>query len=722
MTVSTNEVPPDQTAVLAELEERRGNLPFWRRPRRLRRQITGTLIITALVAVALFGALNFFAAERLLLDGTKGLLDSESDSRAQSTELGAARLLSRVSSTASDRGIVSALDGFSAGFDDLAGTELDARQTARLDALYEERVVAPINELGVVEVSLDDVVPETSAGRWVQYHYTTLASTAQPDGADSAPPSTSYDDAIAEYDGFLTSISETFGGGDLLLIDRDGVIVYSAEKHIDLGTSLVTGPYAGSSLAELVNDDLGNVRAGDAVLSDFAVYVPAQARPVLFSAAAIRNLNEVVGTLAIEIPLEAIDAITSSARTAEGLDEIDTYIVAGSRRLQSTPASWVQDPQAYLDGISDDETRELIEALGSPVGVQEIDTKPVNAAIDGTQFNGVTDNAAGQRSYSASTTIDVPGVTWALVTEVPISAVRDPLVTYLVRLGIVAIAVLVLAAVVGFVLARRLTRPIPIAVRAAQAVAEGERHLLLPPLGRDEFGDLGRRLTLMASTLERQEQALADEFENKRELLLSVLPPQLVREDGEVSEAGNLVDIATVIAVVVVLDRGDLDDDDTTEALATATGLAERLASDQGIDRIRVAADRLLFVAGAGTADDGADLALEFASLLVTQLHSEAVDAGISLIVHVGISTGQVATGILSQGSLTFAAWGEPVRRSLAISALSRRDEILVDPSTLEAATGSWQSAPADDVVDLDDQPIAVRSLTVEPSSDVGAS
>ena len=56
------------------------------------------------------------------------------------------------------------------------------------------------------------------------------------------------------------------------------------------------------------------------------------------------------------------------------------------------------------------------------------------------------------------------------------------------------------------------------------------------------------------------------------------------------------------------------------------------------------------------------------------------------LAVHVGLSTGPVASGVLDRGSLTFGAWGEPVRRALAIAALSRADEILVDLTTAEGA------------------------------------
>jgi len=705
--MSSPATPHVHDQVTAEIEARSAALPFWRRPRRLRRQITGVLVATALVAVALFGALNYVAADRLLLNGTKDLLASQAHTRAQSTERGAVRLLSRVSSTASDRGLVVALDAFSTGFVDLADTELDPAQSAELDRAYQERVVAPINELGVTQVSLADVVPDSNAGRWVQFHYTLPAVTGVP--APTSGDATTYDLAVADYDPYLTSLSDTFGGGDLLLIDRDGVVVYSTEKHIDLGTSLTSGPYAESALGNLVRDGLGSVRAGDAVLTNFSVYVPRGARPVLFSAASIRDGNEVVGTVAVEIPVAALDNITVGQDSgSKALDHVESYIVSSDLLLQSTPSTWIEDPSGYLAGIADPEVRRVVEALGSPVGVQTIDTAPVRAALDGTQFAGSATNAAGQRSYSSSTSIDVPGVTWVVVTDVPLAVARTPLFTYLKRMALVAAIVLLGATLIGFLLARRLTRPIPIAVSAAQAVAEGERHLHLPPRGNDEFGDLGRRLTLMASRLDRQEQALAEEYERKRELLLTVLPPELVRGDGVVSGTGGRFQTASVIAVAIDADPDGLDED-LTSVLASVGEIAERLASEREIERVRVAADRSLFVAG----NNGADVALDFASSLSRELQTFADDAGLTMALHIGVSTGEVATGVLARGSLTFAAWGEPVRRALAISALSDANEVLVDQSTIDATSGAWSYERADDVVGLDDQPISVGRLSL---------
>ena len=88
-------------------------VPPWRRPRRLRRQITAVLAITALIAVLLFGVLNFVAANRLLVTGTTDQLQTVAASRARSIELGANRFLGRIATTAADRSVVTALEDLS---------------------------------------------------------------------------------------------------------------------------------------------------------------------------------------------------------------------------------------------------------------------------------------------------------------------------------------------------------------------------------------------------------------------------------------------------------------------------------------------------------------------------------------------------------------------------------------------------------------------------------
>jgi class 3 adenylate cyclase len=524
----------------------------------------------------------------------------------------------------------------------------------------------------------------------------------------------------AANDEFLTTLAGSGGGGDLLLISAEtGEIVYSVNKSIDVGTSLFDGPYDQSALAEVVVERLPRVQSGESVMTDFQIYIPSGGQPVMFATSEIKDGNDIVGALAMQIPVEVLNRITTADGNWEeiGLGSGESYVVSSDLILQSESREWIENPQSYLNRV-DDETRSLIEIFQSPVGIQPVDTEPVKSAFEGHQFEGSTKNYLGQKTYSSSTAIDVAGVRWAVVTDAPQSDTAQPLNDYLLKMGLVLLIVLPFSALVGLWLARLLTRPIGPAVEAADAVAQGERHLELPTLGNDEFGDLGRRLIKMADELDRQETALAEEYENKRQLMLAVLPAHLVDADGQVSGTGASVDTATVVAVSIDVQRGALvsDDDELAEALATIARTAEDLINERGIERIRGAADRFLFLAGSEEPTDGADDALQFAADLTRAIGSFREAHDLDLTVHIGLSTGPVATGVLERGSLTFGAWGEPVRRALAISALSKSEEILVDTSTAAAAADSWTMESATHIVDLDDEPMSLYTLPIDPA------
>jgi len=700
----------DQSPLERQLEairERSAELPWYRRPRKLRRQVTGTLAATALVAVGLFGGLSYYASDNLLRQGAYDQLNSVAESRAVRIETGANRVLSQVATLAADLGVADALADFDAGF---AGLDepLTASQQTTLDRFYEERVVTPINETGLATITVDDAEPTSDAGRWVQYHHVV------PD-VDPASDTSAYGDAIAEHDAFLTSIAETIGAGDLLMVSaRTGDIVYSTDKRIDLGSSMVDGAFAESVLGQLLNDDLGRVRAGRGVLSNFAIYIPNGGQPSSFAAATVRDGTKIIGALAIEIRGATIDSVTTGAMDWDslGLSGGESYVVSSDLILQSISREWIEDPQGYLDSVDDPEERRLIEIFGSPVGIQTVDTEAVNAAFLGEQFRGRTTNYLGRETYSSSTKIEIPGVDWVVVTDVPVAEAREAANDFIRQMLIVALIVIPIAALIGLFIARRLSRPIGPSVSAARSVAEGERHLELPPLGNDEFGDLGRRLTRTAAALEVQETALTEEFEHKRQMMLSVLPPHLVDGDGAVSGSGDAIDIATAIALVIDTDNLDLDPDELSELLSSLGAIVGRLLLVHGLERIRVAADRGLYLAGIGEDDSGAETAVAFVRDLWDGLRQLGQATGLSAPVHIGISTGAVATGVLTGGNLTFGAWGEPIRRALAISALSTATEVLLDEPTRAELGNTVEMTAVDGLVDLDGHPMAVYALS----------
>jgi len=686
-------------------------LPWWKRPRRLRRLLAGVLAGTAFVSLLIVGILNYFAANKLLTDGARDQLISVAEGQANSIESGIENLLGLSSSTATDLAVVEALTELNASFAELQDTTLETDQLTELERFYGEVVLEPLTTIGVDDLEFSDIAPPSEAGRYLQYHYTVpLTEGVNRIEVDDAGDGSTYSEVHARFHPFLSGLTAAPAIDDVLLVNLSGEIIYSAQKRIDLGSDLGSGFFSNTAMSETVLERVPRVRTGESVIVDLELYVPGGGRPALFAAVAVKDDTEVIGTLVLGIGVDALTAITTAAGDWDGigLGQGESYVVGRDRLLRSESRVWLSDPQRYLDKTEDPELASLIEVLGSPVMVQTVDTEPVRVAEDGTTFEGSTRNYLGDRTFAYARQISAGGTNWVVVAEQPIRELRDPLFSYTIRLGLIMLVVLPAAALVGYVIADRLTRAIPPVVDMASDIAAGARDLEPLDLGANEFGDLARRLRQLAGELGQQEAALAAEFEQRRRLMLSVLPPRLVQAEGQILGSGETIDVATVIAVTVEVEGEASDDGEAAGFLRRFGRAAEVKAEGYDAERIRSAHDRLLFVAGLDRADDGARTAIEFSTELLTVAQSELESDHLSTTLHIGLSTGPVATGVLERGSITFGAWGEPVRRAMAIGALSTADEILIDDSTAAALDDRSLVQPATEVIALDGEPMSL--------------
>jgi class 3 adenylate cyclase len=698
----------------AELLERLDSLPWWRRPRRLRRQLSRTLVVVSLLSLILVGGLNFFAAQDLLDEGTEDQLVGTGQSRARSIERGIGDTLELTSAIAADLAVVNALADLESAFADTG--PLDSAQQAELDAFYQEGVVTPLAEADIVDLTVDEAEPATEAGKYLQYHY--IVDTDVPDDEriliDDPGDGSDYSAVHATYHPYLASLIDTLGVEDLMLVSAtDGDIVYTAKKRIDFGITLTEGVYQQTRLAATVLEDLQRVRTGDSVFADLQIYIPARGEAVAFASSAIRQDTELLGALVIELSVDDLNAITTANGQWEsvGLGGGESYVVGADKLLRSESRLWIEDPDAYLDKI-DPNLAERVSIFGSPVLLQPVETEPVKVAFEGEDFDGPSKNYLGTKTLSFATAIDVPGVDWVVVAEVPLSDARSPLYSYALRMLLVVAIIIPISALLGAWLANRSTRPVRPVVDAASAVAAGDRDPSLPDLGKDEFGDLARRLRTMAAELGEQERALEGEYERTRELLMTVLPPRLINRDGAVSSSGEAAQLATAIAISLAVSADQETDEVIDDVLSRVSVLVDEAASEHGVDRVRVAADRSLYVAGFGTTAAGADDALTFVDDARRRVADLVEEEAITVLAHAGLSTGAIGVGVLQRGSVTFGAWGEPVRRALAISALSQGGQILVDASTAaESSDDRFVLEAADEVVALDGQPMGLYRL-----------
>ena len=100
-----------------------------------------------------------------------------------------------------------------------------------------------------------------------------------------------YDILHQEYHPTMTKFLNTYGYYDIFIVEPDnGHIIYSVFKELDFATSLKTGPYKNSGLAQAFNQAMTLKNVDDTVLIDFAPYIPSYDAAASFLASPISNI------------------------------------------------------------------------------------------------------------------------------------------------------------------------------------------------------------------------------------------------------------------------------------------------------------------------------------------------------------------------------------------------------------------------------------------------
>jgi class 3 adenylate cyclase len=238
-----------------------------------------------------------------------------------------------------------------------------------------------------------------------------------------------------------------------------------------------------------------------------------------------------------------------------------------------------------------------------------------------------------------------------------------------------------------------LARPVQPLVDAAGRIADGEYHTEVPDLGRNELADVGRQLEAVAAELRSREASIVAEEERITAMLSTVLPPSLVEpiRNGERSLA-DVVDTATIVAIVVhgVPDVSGAEQDSVLDLTERLTGVIADIAADHGVEPVRIAHERQLFVAGRGLSEACQVDAARFASEVVGAVADVGTEYGVAMTASAGLSAGLIATGVLGTRQLSFGVWGDSVALADEWSGLAGDGQVLADATVADALDESW--------------------------------
>ena len=291
---------------------------------------------------------------------------------------------------------------------------------------------------------------------------------------------------------------------DLFLIDIEGNILYSVAKEADLGTNLLSGSFSNTRFSKAVRHSLNT---GEAIFSDFERYAPSNDILAGFLTAPLLDVKgNKIGVYAIQI---RVDRILSSIEDFGQNEAQQKHYLVGEDGLLRTPID------GDLNGVL----------------TRKIETEQVHS-FENEQANELAEKSfsymgpGGNQVIGLHRDVLLPGnVQWMLVSEVD----EKEALARANWLGTVTLILVLitglLAALLAFFQARRISKPLKKLADASLAVSEGNFDQQVRVESNNEIGQLADAFNHMI--LMRQDRERALEASNKEtNTLLSDLEAQ----------------------------------------------------------------------------------------------------------------------------------------------------------------------------------------------------
>ncbi|MCA9605716.1 MAG: HAMP domain-containing protein [Myxococcales bacterium] len=459
------------------------------------------------------------------------------------------------------------------------------------------------------------------------------------------------------------------------LYDAEGeriAVIESEDTSFELPQTL---PQALRDQIERVHHATGEVEIHDGV-------------PRVLVAVRIRVGDRTTGYVASLVSLEDVQARVE--RLAEGhfpgqsnalfvVDHQLRTIAHNDRERAATLAS------AADEGILEGVTREMLGPGFSQAGEF--------AAADGTAMLG--------------SSVGMEGQPWALVAQTPQEVAYASLtrMTYLI-VGTVAGAML-LALILGLLVARRISSPLAELTRFAHALASRQWSQRAAVATSDELAVLGRAMNAAAGDLEASEEKLKQEVAIRTDLGRYVpeqLVEQIVKRERDMALGGTRRPITVLFADVVGFTP--MTDQLPPETVVTIlnelfTILTQIVFRHDGtVDKF--IGDCVMAIWGAPTSQEdhvtrALDAAEEMLSWLETGNERWQALHGVTIQLAIGIHTGEAVVGnIGSEKRMEYTAIGDVVNVAARLEAIARPQQILVTDKVVEAAGDAYDFNDAD--------------------------
>ncbi|MGA1932900.1 methyl-accepting chemotaxis protein [Arcobacter sp. YIC-464] len=249
----------------------------------------------------------------------------------------------------------------------------------------------------------------------------------------------SYMKAHKKYHLTFDKYLNEFSLYDIFMVDLQGNLIYTDFKEKDFATNLKSGVYSNTGIAKAYKKALG-LSKGQLAFDDFAPYEPSYNSAASFIATPIYIENEKKGVLIFQMPVDKINDIMNFDNKFKkaGLGESGEVYLVGSDYKMRNNSRFVKD-------IKD----EVVQSLGSTIGVWEVKTASVQSALSNNDYRDIVTDYRGIDVLSISSTINIfDTVKWAIVAEIDEEEALSPAYELRNIISILSLVIIIIVALV----------------------------------------------------------------------------------------------------------------------------------------------------------------------------------------------------------------------------------------------------------------------------------
>jgi class 3 adenylate cyclase len=678
------------------------------------------LLVSSLTSLAVICTVMYFSGRRALLPAAAERMVELREGQKRAMEMLFADLTNSLIVYSSGSTAIEAVQAFTAGFDQLADAPIDPGQQQSLVTFYKDKLIKPIQQQTGDKLSIDAVLPDNNAQKYLQVHYTvpSFGTSAAPEDAGDG---SAWSAANAHFNNYFREIATRFEYRDAMLLDTRGNLVYSVNKGPALGTNILTGPYRDTNLRVAYEKAMGADSLDFVWITDFQPFQAALGVPIAWLVSPIVAAGKTAGVLALPLPISKVNRIMTADKhwAAAGMGRTaETYLAGPDKLMRSDSRLFLEDPQKYqreaqAAGTPSDIVDQAIRWHGTTL-VQPVETAAVRAAQRGQAGTMIDTGYLGDKELAAYAPLRVPNsdLRWVIVASRDGAEAYDRIGSFTRTLVLTTAALVFVICVVAMLIAKLFVSPVRRLQAGAQQISSGNYDVSMPVTTRDEIGDLTVAFNEMSRNLQVKEELLTEQRKENDRLLLSLMPEPVVQRyrDGEQTIAQEHQDVTVIFADIVGLDQisNELSGDELVGIVDQLVREVDSAAETLGVEPIRTVHNGFLASCGLNVPRlDSVHRTIDFAVEMQRIIERFNSRTGHHLSIRAGVNTGDVISGLVGRSSVIYDMWGAAVNLAYQMRSGATESGVFVTSEVYEVMRDVRHFTPAGSItVDGSEQPI----------------